>query len=575
MAFGSTRRLAAIIAASICMSSACAQAPVSPATAARARPADTTPSAQVTRDGATIALVGAIDEGSARRMAELLAAPDGKVVTTLAIRSGSGDISSGIRIGSLVRAHHLAVRIDGYCAATCAAFVLPATDHLIAPDAHLPVLTGHESPQSIAFLARPIHDPKQLQAFRTLLAQAAAYYASLPAGGANLSRADNIVLQILDAARRSGDEWRAFVPDAAYLRDCLGIQRVDMPAYTPVDSQRLGRTPHNKLAFLIGDTVYYDGKPFTQVVYDCALPQPGTPLPTASTYQIDIKAVPPAERRTPSFDLFNNTMSVRLSVGGRETWALIDNGFDKSTIDLGLARRLGLTTTPARPIRSLTGLMPSWQVPPTNVIVPGFGALTMPLAATDLGALSRIVGREFGLVVGRDLLGAMMLLVSTDSSTFALMPSGAAQAPGNVVSLPLDGKPAKLPLTIAGQTLNLMLDLGMSGSLALSPAAWARVGPPGATFESHLESHVEGQPFETRESKLPEVRLASLAVQDVPVTVRPVPAEFGDGIVGLGLLARFDFAMDLKAGRLWLLPRGELHLLASPGPGTGAAPHVR
>jgi len=58
-------------------------------------------------------------------------------------------------------------------------------------------------------------------------------------------------------------------------------------------------------------------------------------------------------------------------------------------------------------------------------------------------------------------------------------------------------------------------------------------------------------------------------------TVRPVPAEFGDGIVGLGLLGRFDFAMDLKAGKLWLLPRGELHIVAPPAPGTSTAPHVR
>jgi hypothetical protein len=394
-----------------------------------------------------------------------------------------------------------------------------------------------------------------------LLAQVGAYYASFPAGADNLQRADDILLQADDAARAAGLEHRGLIPDAAYLHDCLGIARVEMPAYTPSDSVRLGHYFKSPAGFLIGDTVYFDGKPLTRVVYDCALPRPAPAVPTAAaTFRIDWKYVPPAERITPSFEMADGVMTVRVRIGDYDVWALVDNGIETSMIDLGLARKAGLALTPAGMLHSETGLVGHWRTPPASFTIPGLMAVTMPLSAADLGPMSRIGGREFGMVIARDLLSNLTLVVANGQSHFLLMPGNPDTMPAAMPSVPLTGKRPTMPITINGRTMQVALDMGMNGALVLSPQAWARVGHADAVFRNQLESHVEGQPYETRETSLPAVKIASLTASDVKVVVRPLAAEFADGIVGMGLLSRFDLMLDLKAGRLWLTPKGELKI---------------
>lgn len=51
-----------------------------------------------------------------------------------------------------------------------------------------------------------------------------------------------------------------------------------------------------------------------------------------------------------------------------------------------------------------------------------------------------------------------------------------------------------------------------------------------------------------------EVSLGPKRVEDVKVSLSPALLVERDGYVGIGLLSRFNFAIDIKARRLWLIP---------------------
>jgi hypothetical protein len=58
---------------------------------------------------------------------------------------------------------------------------------------------------------------------------------------------------------------------------------------------------------------------------------------------------------------------------------------------------------------------------------------------------------------------------------------------------------------------------------------------------------------------------------EVPVSVKPVSPSLGDGLIGIGFLAHYDFAIDLKARRLWLIsPVSASAAAIMPQPGEGS-----
>ena len=52
-----------------------------------------------------------------------------------------------------------------------------------------------------------------------------------------------------------------------------------------------------------------------------------------------------------------------------------------------------------------------------------------------------------------------------------------------------------------------------------------------------------------------KVVIKDVTGRDVEVSVRPWPAENGDGVMGMGMLKGSDFLLDVKAGKLWIIPR--------------------
>ena len=106
---------------------------------------------------------------------------------------------------------------------------------------------------------------------------------------------------------------------------------------------------------------------------------------------------------------------------------------------------------------------------------------------------------------------------------------------------------------MGGKALNLMIDLGYNGDIALTPQAWdaLSLNKRPATFGKG--ANLNGSVYDVKFVKLPSVGIGPMTVNNVSASLRPLRAEDGDGILGLGVLRRFDFALDVKARKLWLI----------------------
>lgn len=61
-------------------------------------------------------------------------------------------------------------------------------------------------------------------------------------------------------------------------------------------------------------------------------------------------------------------------------------------------------------------------------------------------------------------------------------------------------------------------------------------------------------------ARIATVHLGKSDVADATAVITEVQQDNGDGTIGLGLLRRFDFILDLGANKLWLAPISSFRL---------------
>ena len=189
------------------------------------------------------------------------------------------------------------------------------------------------------------------------------------------------------------------------------------------------------------------------------------------------------------------------------------------------------------------------------LVVPGQFEGRMPFAAVDLAPISKIMGRKIEAVFGGDLLGHMGIVVNSGRRTVQFGPSGKMTVPPVITPIALANPRPQVEVTIAGKPMLVTIDLGSNSALSLTPEAWARLGLKDVKFKSMPTAHAEGEVHLMDVTQLPEARIGQVTRRNVTVSVRPWPAETGDGVAGVGLFRDADFGLDIKAGKLWLIPR--------------------
>lgn len=284
---------------------------------------------------------------------------------------------------------------------------------------------------------------------------------------------------------------------------------------------------------------------------------PPAPQPAAPTgYKATVTFFLDARRKPLPIELFRGIALFKATLGGRDVWMMLDNGADRSLIDVKLLEPLGISSEAREgsKVRTPTGTLPYRVALDVPLVIPGQLEIRMPMAAIDLSAMSGALGHPIDAVLGADLLNNMVFALDAGRGILQLMPVGAKV---NFQVQPIiltKGKP-QLEVTVDGKPVQLTIDLGYSGEVSLSPEAWARVGPPDAKKETRLSTHAEGQAYSIDHSSVPTVTIGGVERRNVGVDIRPIPAKDGEGWIGMGLMSQFVMVMDMTAGKLWLIPR--------------------
>ncbi len=248
-------------------------------------------------------------------------------------------------------------------------------------------------------------------------------------------------------------------------------------------------------------------------------------------------------------------------IAGRQIRVVLDSGAQYSAIDTGLATELALPQASPVPMLAF-GVSGQPSVTRSVRLDLDLGAMTLTglrAATLDLDPLSRLTRRPFSMLLGRDLLRAVVAEIDFPRGRVAFWRS-ASWSPGAEwrAATVRSGTAAALMAEVQvenAEPLDVMVDTGATGALALSEKAATAAGLLAGRDVRTGRSVTLGGVSQDRMVRAAHVRFAGRRFDDVDVQIfapaanAPIPA----GLLGLGLLRRFRVALDHDRGRMFLI----------------------
>jgi predicted aspartyl protease len=251
-------------------------------------------------------------------------------------------------------------------------------------------------------------------------------------------------------------------------------------------------------------------------------------------------------------------VEIAATVNGAPIRAVVDSGAQLTAIDAGLAARLGLQRILAAPLLAygVSGRPSLTHTVRLDLGASGLVVRGLRAAVLDLAGIAAASGREFHLLIGRDVLSRLVIEVDFPRRRARFLAPGRYAPAYDAVTIPLSGGAPTARVQIeAAPPLQLLIDTGATGFLALSESAARQAGltGPGRSASQGLSVSLSGLNPE-RTVHAHTVRIGGLTLRDIPVQVyapvanAPAPA----GLIGSGLLRPFRVALDLPGRRLHL-----------------------
>lgn len=265
-------------------------------------------------------------------------------------------------------------------------------------------------------------------------------------------------------------------------------------------------------------------------------------------------------------------IEIPVTVNGEPVRAVVDSGAQFSAVDRALAARLDLARTVSAPILAygVSGGPSLTHTVRLDLALPGLSIPNLRAAALDLAAIAAATGRDFQLLIGRDVLRHLVVEADFPRGRARFLPRGAYRPPRDAIAIPLrtqGGAPVVAVQIEGGAPLDVLVDTGSSGVLALSAKAAEAAGllAPGRPVGSAHSVSLGGLSLDRRVTAR-TLRVGGLTLRDAevqvytPATGAPAPA----GLLGTGLLRPFRMTLDLGGDRLFLVRSG---LIIVPPPG--------
>ncbi|MBU1376437.1 MAG: aspartyl protease family protein [Alphaproteobacteria bacterium] len=257
-------------------------------------------------------------------------------------------------------------------------------------------------------------------------------------------------------------------------------------------------------------------------------------------------------------------IEIPVTVNGTPVRAVVDSGAQFSAIDRTLAARMALPRTLAAPILAygVSGGPSLSHTVRLDLALPGLAIPDLRAAALDLAAISAATGRDFQLLIGRDVLRHLVVEADFPRARARFLAREAFRAPRDAIVLPLRTKGGAPVIAVRiedAPALDVLVDTGASGVLALSAPAATRAGllAPGRQVSSAHSVSLGGLSVDRLvTASTIDVGGMTLHQTDVQIYTPAANAPAPSGLLGTGLFRQFRMALDLGGDRLVLVRPG-------------------
>lgn len=247
-------------------------------------------------------------------------------------------------------------------------------------------------------------------------------------------------------------------------------------------------------------------------------------------------------------------------VGGETIQAVLDSGAQYSAIDTGLAQKLALPAATPLPMVAfgVSGAPSVTRAVTLDVDLGAFALKGLRAATLNLQPLTGLTRQPFSLLLGRDVLGAVVVEADLPRRRVAVFAPGQWIPPAGAVPVAVAIRAGGLMVPVRiedGAPVEVLLDTGATGALALSEetarAAGLLDGRPVRTGQSVTLGGVSQDGM----VRVRRLDFAGHVITDLEVQIYQPPANSPapDGLLGLGVLERFHLALDLPGKRTFLI----------------------
>ena len=245
-------------------------------------------------------------------------------------------------------------------------------------------------------------------------------------------------------------------------------------------------------------------------------------------------------------------------VAGIPIPVVVDSGAQFSAIDRNLAQRLGLKAA-ALPLLAF-GVSGQPSLTHTVALDLTIGALQVRgvrAATLELLTLSGAIRRPFAMLIGRDVLRALIADIDWPNGRVRLLAPEAFSPPpdATVVRAHSQGGALMTPIRIEGSApVEVMVDTGATSEIALSEKTARALGLLSGRPVAVGRSVSLGGLGQDRIVHAAKVAFAGHTLSDVEVQVftPSMPGPLPAGLLGVGVLKHYRVGLDLGAGVLWL-----------------------
>jgi len=246
-------------------------------------------------------------------------------------------------------------------------------------------------------------------------------------------------------------------------------------------------------------------------------------------------------------------------LGGKVVNAVVDSGAQFTSVDRAFVEREGLSKGLSFPMMAL-GVGGGGQMAHSVSVDLELGGVQMPglrAAALDLAGVSEALGQDVALIIGFDVLSAVLADLDFPRRRFRLADPRHAPRPPGGYDAPVhrSGRALIAEATLQDMPVQLLVDTGSTGFVGISMETAQAAGI--ADREGRQgKSVVLGGVTDSKVVVADRFEFAGVVSHDIDVPIIEMPSTpgFPKGLMGVEALRHHHVLMDAGAGKMRLYP---------------------